>query len=61
MTPNPATVPTANGQVLVLAVGNKDELTMRVQDSKAHNRAVAKLTVAQTRELWNVVGAWLAR
>ena len=57
----PVKISTSNGQVLVLVMGDKDELTLRVQDGKGHNRAVAKITEAQGRQLWNNLGGWLAR
>lgn len=52
---------TENKQKLVLVSDDRDLFTMRVQDATGHNRAVAKLTEQQGRELWNVLGGWLAR
>lgn len=52
---------TENKQRLVLVGTDKELFTMRVQADNGHNRAVAKLTEQQGRELWNFLGAWLAR
>lgn len=52
---------TENKQKLVLVTGDREVFTLRVQDATGHNRAVAKLTVQQGRELWVTLGSWLAR
>lgn len=57
----PVVIETDNGMRIVLVTDNKDLLTVRVQSATGHNRAVAKLTERQGRQVWNTLGCWLAR
>ena len=61
MSPISTVVLTENKQQLVLVCDDKELFTLRVQAADGHNRAVAKLNLQQSREVWNVLGAWLAR
>lgn len=52
------TMQTLNNQQVVLALG-EDSITLRVQDLRGHNRAVAKLGHAQVEVLAGVLSDWL--